>query len=94
MKQNLHAKVEDEDESTIGLKSVLLTIVKQLIRAGKELEVRRQCLFSHDCCNADDLFSLIDKNKNGYISPEELVAIAQSLGLEVASPIRSIMLFD
>ena len=39
-------------------------------------------------------FVLREMKENGYISPEELVAIAQSLGLEVASPIRSIMLFD
>ena len=43
----------------------------------KDIEIQRECLFSHINFNAYDIFRLIDSDGKGYIKSEDLDKISQ-----------------
>jgi hypothetical protein len=66
---------EGEEEKPIHYK--FLTLIKNQLKMEKDIEIQRECLFSHINFSAFDMFRQIDQDNKGYIKAEDLNKVSE-----------------
>lgn len=69
-------------------------LIKSQIKMDKEIEIQRECLFAHEHFNAMDMFKLLDQEKKGYITIQDLDDIAHKHSLDFYHTDEVMQLFD
>lgn len=60
----------------------------------KDIEIQRECLFSHENFSTFDAFKVIDAQGKGYITAEDLDNVAQQFSLDFISADAIVNIFD
>ena len=72
---------------------MFLRLIKNILYQQRQVETLRQTLFSHRAFNVREAFEVIDKNKSGSITEEEIASIFESNSIDTREPNRIIALF-
>ena len=73
---------------------MFLRYIKLVLRINTQLEQAKESLFGHRTFTIDDCFNLLDINKSGKLTPQELLEVFDEHNIEIHSLERVIELVD
>ena len=71
-----------------------MSLIKNQLKMEKDIEIQRECLFSHENFSAIDTFKLFDKDSKGYINEQDLKDFEATYDIEFLSPELVLRIFD
>jgi hypothetical protein len=86
-----------EEEEVIKEKPLhfkYLDLLKNQLKMEKDIEIQRECLFSHENFSAIDTFKFFDQDNKGYITEADLENVQETHQINFIDPKIVINIFD